>query len=178
MKRYLLVLTLVLLTACTAIPDRVEPISNLEIERYLGTWYEVARLDHSFERGLSHVSANYSFNEDGFIQVINRGWNEEEQAWSEAVGTAKFVQDQNVGHLKVSFFGPFYSSYVVFYLEPDYSVALVSGYNNDYFWILSRNTSIPEYKLNKYLRIAQQAGFNTQELLFPFVPAEEHKRSQ
>tara|TARA_Y100001960_G_scaffold304782_1_gene358327 strand:- start:3400 stop:3936 length:537 start_codon:yes stop_codon:yes gene_type:complete len=178
MKRYLLSIACAFLTACTAIPEKIEPIKNFDTNRYLGTWYEIARLDHSFERGLSNVSATYSFNDDGSIQVINRGWNEEEQSWSEALGKAKFVQDPSIGHLKVSFFGPFYSSYVIFYLEPDYSTALVSGYNNDYFWILSRHTKVPDYKLKKYLRIAQQAGFDTQSLLFPFTPPQAKDRSE
>ncbi|MDA0129045.1 lipocalin family protein [Vibrio sp. MarTm2] len=172
MKRIILFIALIFLHGCTAIPERVKPVSDFDANRYLGTWYEIARLDHSFERGLTNVSANYSFNEDGTIKVINRGWSEKDQIWNEAIGKAKFVQDADVGHLKVSFFGPFYSSYVVFYLEPDYSTALVSGYNNEYFWILSRNTTIPDYKLNKYLRIAEQAGFNTESLIFPFRSAE------
>ncbi len=131
-------------------------------------WYEVARLDHSFEQGLSHVTAEYSKLDDGSVQVINRGWDNEEQAWQEAVGNAKFVEQTDIGHLKVSFWGPFYSSYVVFYLEEDYSAALVTGYNTDYFWILSRTQTLPDYKMKKYLRIAKQAGINTDELIFPY----------
>ncbi|MFB9217243.1 lipocalin family protein [Vibrio sinaloensis] len=168
MKTFSIILALMLLVGCTAKPDNLEAVTNFDANRYLGTWYEIARLDHSFERGLSNVSATYSFNEDGSIKVVNRGWNEEEQEWSEALGKAKFVQDENIGHLKVSFFGPFYSSYLIYYLEDDYSTALVSGYNRDYFWILSRETQLPDYKLNKYLRIAEQAGFDTEGLIFPF----------
>jgi len=168
MKRYFLLFALFTLTACTSIPKGLQAVDNFDSQLYLGTWYEVARLDHSFERGLSNVSAQYSFNEDGSINVINRGWDQEEQQWSEAIGKAKFVNDSNVGHLKVSFFGPFYSSYVVFYLESDYSTALVSGYSRDYFWILSRSPQLPDYKMNKYLRIAEQAGFDTSKLIFPF----------
>jgi len=168
MKRYFLLLVLLTLTACTSIPKGLQAVDNFDSQLYLGTWYEIARLDHSFERGLSNVSAQYSFNEDGNIKVINRGWDEEELQWSEAIGKAKFVNDSDVGHLKVSFFGPFYSSYVVFYLESDYSTALVSGYSRDYFWILSRSPQLPDYKLNKYLRIAEQAGFDSSKLIFPF----------
>ncbi|WP_394144055.1 lipocalin family protein [Vibrio atypicus] len=168
MKRYFLLFALFTLTACTSIPKGLQAVDNFDSQLYLGTWYEVARLDHSFERGLSNVSAQYSFNEDGSINVINRGWDQEEQQWSEAIGKAKFVNDSDVGHLKVSFFGPFYSSYVVFYLESDYSTALVSGYSRDYFWILSRSPQLPDYKLNKYLRIAEQAGFDSSKLIFPF----------
>lgn len=168
MKTFSLVLSLILLVGCTAKPSNLEAVTHFDANRYLGTWYEIARLDHSFERGLTNVSATYSFNEDGSIKVVNRGWNEQEQEWSEALGKAKFVQQNTIGHLKVSFFGPFYSSYLVYYLEDDYSTALVSGYNRDYFWILSRETQLPDYKLNKYLRIAEQAGFDIESLIFPF----------
>lgn len=157
-----------LLSGCVSTPTGIVPVNDFSLERYLGTWHEVARLDHSFERGLSHVSAQYSLNDDGSVQVINRGWNDEDNQWKEAIGVAKFVDGEEIGHLKVSFFGPFYGSYVVFYLEEDYSAAVVSGYNRDYLWILAREPDLPAYKLNKYVRIAQSAGFDTEQLLFPF----------
>src|SRR5690554_7009160 len=102
------------LSACTGLPSGIEPVTGFDQDRYLGTWYEIARLDHSFERGLSRVTAEYTLNDDGSIRVINRGYNTEKGAWKEAEGRAKFVGDSEVGHLKVSFFGPFYASYVVF----------------------------------------------------------------
>lgn len=168
MRIFVLVTWLLSLTACINVPVNLSPVKDFDLERYSGTWYELARLDHDFETGLSHVQAHYTLNDDNTVTVINRGWNEQEQQWKEAVGVAKSVKHPDLGHLKVSFWGPFYSSYVVFYLEPDYSVALVSGYNLDYFWILSRSTSLPAYKFRKYLRIAQQAGIDTSALIFPF----------
>ncbi|WP_435532830.1 lipocalin family protein [Vibrio hippocampi] len=156
-----------LLVACTGVPDKVTPVNSFKLEPYLGTWYEIARLDHSFERNLSNVTANYTLNADGSVKVINRGWNTVENRWSEAEGKAKFVEQDNVGYLKVSFFGPFYGSYIVYYLEPDYSVSLVSGPNHDYFWILSRTPNISEQQLSRYISIANGAGFNTDALIFP-----------
>lgn len=166
------------LIGCTGIPAKVEPVQSFNLQRYLGTWYEIARLDHSFERGLNRVSATYSLNPDGSVKVINRGWNEELQEWEEAEGKAKFVDTPDIGHLKVSFFGPFYGSYVVFYLEPDYSTALVSGYNTDYLWILSRNSVIAEEKLEYYIDIAAKAGFDTSKLIFPDQEAKLQNGSQ
>lgn len=156
-----------LLAGCTGMPETVKPVSEFNLDRYLGTWYEIARLDHSFERGLDNVSASYSVNEDGSVKVLNRGWDIEDKEWSEAEGKAKFVQTPDIAHLKVSFFGPFYGSYVVYYLEQDYSVALVSGYNSDYFWILSRTPTLPKSQLDQYINIAQKAGFDTNSLIFP-----------
>jgi apolipoprotein D and lipocalin family protein len=113
------------------------------------------------------VTATYSINDDGSVKVLNRGWDTKDQEWSEAEGKAKFVSSPDIAHLKVSFFGPFYGSYVVYYLESDYSAALISGYNSDYFWILSRTPTIQEAKLDQYLKIAFEAGFDTSALIFP-----------
>ena len=155
------------LTGCTGMPEQVTPVKPFSINRYLGTWYEIARLDHSFERGLTHISATYTLNDDGSVKVINRGFSKEANKWKEAEGKAKFVGISNTANLKVSFFGPFYGSYVVFYLEPDYSTALVSGYNTDYFWLLSRNKSLAQEKVKYYLSIAKQKGFDISQIIFP-----------
>ncbi|MDV5169427.1 lipocalin family protein [Photobacterium rosenbergii] len=158
---------MVFLSACTGMPKSVEPVSPFSVDKYLGTWYEIARLDHSFERGLSDVSAVYSLNDDGSIKVINRGFDTDEQKWQQADGRAVFVDDDNKGHLKVSFFGPFYSSYVVFFLEPDYSVALVSGFNSDYLWLLARKPKLDKVQISRYVAIAAEAGFETDKLIYP-----------
>ena len=121
------------LSACTGMPEKVEPVDNFELDRYLGTWYEIARLDHSFERGLTNVTAEYSLRDDGGVKVVNRGYDPEAGEWKEADGKAYFVEDQNTGYLKVSFFGPFYGSYVIADLDQeDYQYALVSGPDTSY----------------------------------------------
>ena len=114
-----LLLLTALLAGCVGRPDGVEPVSGFDIDRYLGTWYEIARLDHSFERGLSRVTANYSPRADGGVRVVNRGFDAAAGEWREAEGKAYFVEDPDLGYLKVSFFGPFYGAYVVFRLDPD-----------------------------------------------------------
>ncbi|WP_318432269.1 lipocalin family protein [Photobacterium leiognathi] len=164
---FLTVLMTVLNGCTTGKPETITPVSPFKLNKYLGTWYEIARLDHSFERNLDKVSATYSMNADGSVKVINKGFNTQTQQWKEAVGKAKFVKTQDVGYLKVSFFGPFYGSYIIFYLEPDYSTALISSYNYEYLWLLSRQKQLTTEQLQKYLTIAQQAGFDTSKLIFP-----------
>ncbi|WP_422767395.1 lipocalin family protein [Photobacterium leiognathi subsp. mandapamensis] len=164
---FLTVLMTVLNGCTTGKPETITPVSSFELNKYLGTWYEIARLDHSFERNLDKVSATYSMNADGSVKVINKGFNTQTQQWKEALGKAKFVKTQDIGYLKVSFFGPFYGSYIIFYLEPDYSTALISSYNYEYLWLLSRQKQLTTEQLQKYLTIAQQAGFDTNKLIFP-----------
>lgn len=165
MRRWLLVFV-GLLAGCTGVPEGIRPVENLNVERYLGTWYEIARLDHSFERGLSRVTAEYQRQADGSIAVINRGYNADEQAWSEAEGRAVFVEDPTVGHLKVSFFGPFYSSYVVFELDQSgYEYAYITGYNRDYLWFLSRQPTVSESAMDAFRQRAKAAGFDLSELI-------------
>jgi len=156
---------LVALTGCTGLPKGIEPVTGFEPERYLGTWYEIARLDHRFERGLSNVTAEYSLNDDGSIAVINRGYNESDEEWQEVEGRAKFVGDRNVGHLKVSFFGPFYASYVIFELDTeDYSEAYVTGADRGTLWYLSRTPTVSEEAMAKFRAQAEAQGFDLDEL--------------
>lgn len=166
-KRFLIPLTLmVLLSACTSLPDNVEPVKNFDVNKYLGKWYEVARLDHSFERGLSKVSAEYVMREDGGVDVINRGYSEQDKEWNEALGKAYFVDDKNTGHLKVSFFGPFYSSYVVFELGEQYDYAFISGFNTNYLWLLSRTPTVDDAIKQRFISQAKEKGFDTSELIW------------
>ncbi len=165
MKYYLLGICL-LLSSCTGMPDKIKPVQPFELQRYLGTWYEIARLDHSFERGLSHVTANYSMREDGGVKVINRGYSEENKKWESAEGKAYFVDKTDIAHLKVSFFGPFYGSYVVFELEKEnYHYALISGPDKDYFWILARQPQIDPALLQSLIEKAKSLGFATDKLI-------------
>ncbi len=160
------IFTILLLSACTAVPEGVTPVQNFEQDRYLGKWYEIARLDHSFERGLNNVTAEYSLREDGGIRVINRGFNSEDNSWKEAEGKAYFVADNQTGHLKVSFFGPFYASYVIAALDDKYQSALVTGPDTDYLWILARTPSLAQTRIDELLAIAKEAGFAVDTLIF------------
>lgn len=166
MKPLILSTLLLLLTGCTGLPKGIEPVTGFDQERFLGTWYEIARLDHRFERGLSQVTAEYSLNDDGSIRVLNRGYNEAEGEWQEAEGRAVFVGDSDVGHLKVSFFGPFYSSYVVFELDKDdYSRAYITGHNRDYLWLLSRTPNISDQAMDQFKARVEAEGFDLDELI-------------
>jgi apolipoprotein D and lipocalin family protein len=163
--RLLLLSAVILATGCTGLPDGIEPVSDLDLERYKGTWYEIARLDHSFEQGLSGVTAQYSLNPDGSVRVINRGYSAEEGSWQEADGRAVPVEDAAEGHLKVSFFGPFYASYVVFRLDDEYQTAYVTGYNRDYLWLLSRSPVVSNEAIEEFRAIVQALGFDLTELI-------------
>ena len=166
LRKWSLIAGLVVLSGCTGLPEDIEPVTGFDGDRYLGTWYEIARLDHSFERGLTNVRAEYSRNDDGSIKVINRGYNAEEEQWEEADGRAVFVEDKATGHLKVSFFGPFYASYVVFELDKDeYSYAYVTGYDRDYLWFLSRTPEVSEEAIEAFRERVIEEGFDLEELI-------------
>lgn len=161
-----LIISVVILAAgCTGVPEGIDPVSELDVERYQGTWYEIARLDHSFEEGLSNVTADYSVQDDGSIQVINRGYSEEDGQWEEAEGRAVFVGDDRNGHLKVSFFGPFYASYVVFELDEDYQYAYITGYDRDYLWFLAKTPTVGDEALAEFREVATARGFDLEELI-------------
>jgi apolipoprotein D and lipocalin family protein len=168
MKNLLLLLIPVLLAACAGIPEGVEPVTDFDLQRYLGRWYEIARLDHSFERGLSNVSATYRLLSDGGIEVVNRGYDEGKESWREARGRAYPVGDPSVGRLKVSFFGPFYGGYNVLALDKEnYRYALVCGPSRDYLWILARSRTLDPAVLQKLIAEARQHGFDTDRLIYP-----------
>lgn len=155
------------LSGCLGMPEGVEPVSGFEAERYLGRWYEVARLDHSFERGLSNVTATYSRRDDGAVRVVNRGYDTEDEEWSDIEGVARFVEDEGTAYLKVSFFGPFYGSYVVFELDKEgYEYAFVAGFNRDYLWLLARDPQVPASVRESFLTRAGELGFETEELIW------------
>ena len=159
-------LACLLLAGCLGHPPGVQPVSEFQLERYLGTWYEIARLDHSFERGLQQVTAQYSLRDDGGVRVINRGYSTEDGTWREAEGKAYFVGDRGEGHLKVSFFGPFYGSYLVFGLDHEnYAYSFVAGPDHSYLWLLSRTPTVSSAVMEHFLEQAQQAGFATDALI-------------
>ena len=169
MKRLLLLVlaSLALLAGCTGLPTGVQPVSGFQAERYLGTWYEIARLDHSFERGMSRVTAEYRQRDDGGIEVINRGYLADSKTWKEALGKAYFVDGTDKGYLKVSFFGPFYGSYVVVELDQkDYRHALVSGPDRSYLWLLARSPTLDAATRDRLVARATAAGFDTEALIF------------
>ena len=165
--RYILLVFAFLLTSCSyETPPNVTPQKDFELQRYLGTWYEIARLDHRFERGMEQITATYSLREDGGVKVLNRGYKTREGKWSEAEGKAYLLKDKETGFLKVSFFGPFYGSYIV--MDTDYeSYTMISGPDYSYFWILSRTPKLEAKTLKRLLNKAQKLGFATDKLIYP-----------
>ena len=162
-----LCLLLMLTSACTGIPDNASPVSGFDVNRYLGTWYEIARLDHSFERGLEQVSAEYSLRDDGGIRVVNQGFDRINQRWERAEGKAYFIGDSDVGRLKVSFFGPFYGGYNIIDLDHEsYQYALVSGPDTSYLWILARQPQLDSSITERLLAKASGLGFDTSRIIF------------
>lgn len=163
----LLIAMTLLISACSTTLDAdVVPVSNFEADRYLGKWYEIARIENRFEKGLSQVTAEYSRRDDGGIKVVNRGFEAEDNEWDEANGKAFFVDDSDIGHLKVSFFGPFYGPYVVFELDPDYRYSFVTNHNKKYLWLLSRTPEVSEDVKARFMNRINEMGFKTDKLIW------------
>jgi apolipoprotein D and lipocalin family protein len=166
MKKTLMAIVLSL-AGCVNVPENITPVDNFNIERYLGNWYEIVRLDHSFERGLTSVSAEYALRSDGGLRVVNRGYSKKENKWKEVEGKGYFVDRKDQGFLKVSFFGPFYGSYVVFDLDREnYSYALVCGPDKSYFWLLARSPKIDDNLKKRLVDEAAHLGFDTDKLIY------------
>jgi apolipoprotein D and lipocalin family protein len=166
MKKWIFFI-LMLLFSCVRIPDDISPVTDFDIERYLGTWYEIARLDHSFERGLEKITAHYIIRDDGGINVVNRGFNPKKKKWKEAVGKAYFVNDPKIGRLKVSFWGPFYGGYNIIELDKnEYSYSVICGPDKSYLWILYRKPEMEEHIKTDLVNKAKSLGFETDKLIF------------
>ena len=167
MRTIVLTIAVLILTGCLGMPDTVRPVASFDLNRYMGKWYEIARLDHSFERGLERITAEYSMRDDGGVSVVNRGYSIEDEEWKVAEGKAYFVDEENKGYLKVSFFGPFYGSYVVFEIDQEgYEYAFVSGPNTSYLWLLSRTAQVQQEIIERFKRISKELGFDTSKLIF------------
>ena len=132
------------LNSCATIPKNATAVTSFEKEKYLGKWYEIARFDFKFERNLDNTTAVYSLNKNGTIKVVNQGYNTIKKEWKQAIGKAKFVKDERIAMLKVSFFGPFYGGYNVLAIDAEYTYALIAGASLKYLWILSREPNIPD----------------------------------
>lgn len=160
-------LALSLQSGCADIPEGTTAVTDFELERYLGTWYEIARLDHRFERGLSNVTATYELRDDGGVAVINRGYRKDSGEWDETSGKAYLVGDPDIGRLKVSFFGPFYGGYNILELDKtEYRYSLVAGPDRSYLWILARTPELDPEILTRLISAAGDLGFATDELIF------------
>ncbi|AWN16464.1 lipocalin family protein [Salinisphaera sp. LB1] len=155
------------LGGCVGLPKGTTAVEPFSLDHYLGRWYEIARLDHRFEKGLDCVTATYSKRDDGGVRVVNRGVNLDQGKVREAVGKAYFVKNAHIGQFKVSFFGPFYAGYNILELDDNYSHALIAGPNRDYLWILSRTPQLASKTRQSLVQQAADLGFPTQALVFP-----------
>jgi apolipoprotein D and lipocalin family protein len=163
---WMITMLLIGFMSCNTIPEGVTAVKSFDKNKYLGKWYEIARFDFRFEKDLNNTTAEYSVNEDGSIKVLNQGYNTQTGKWVKAEGKAKFVGEEDVAMLKVSFFGPFYAGYNVIALDTNYKYALVAGQNLDYLWILSRYPTVSDSVKLHYIQFAKAKGFNTDKLLW------------
>ncbi|OQK16023.1 lipocalin [Methyloprofundus sedimenti] len=160
-----------ILTACTGIPEGIKPVEQFDVSRYLGKWYEIARLDHRFERGLTAINAEYSLREDGGLKVLNSGYNIKTGERDQAEGKAYFLGKPDIGSLKVSFFGPFYGGYHIIALDKlDYQYAMITGPDLDYLWILARTPTLDQAILQRLIARAKGLGFAVDKLIFTEQP--------
>jgi apolipoprotein D and lipocalin family protein len=162
----LLILGILLFNSCSGVTKGAKAVSPFELDKYLGVWHEIARLDMRFEKDLNNVTATYTLNENGTVKVNNQGYNYVSKEWKQAIGKAKFAGNTNEASLKVSFFGPFYAPYNVIALDENYQYAMVVGNNLKYLWILSREKTIPENIKSDYVAQAKKLGFATDELIW------------
>lgn len=166
MKKASLLALLIGLVGCTAAPEGVEPVTDFEPDRYLGVWYEILRLDHSFERGLDNVTATYGKNDDGTLSVVNRGLDRETCEWDEATAKARFLDDPSIASLGVTFQWPFTGGYHVIALDKaEYSYAMVSGPSRDYLWILARQPELDPEIETRLVDMARDLDYPVAELI-------------
>lgn len=167
MRIFLTIVIAIFITGCLGIPENVTPVEDFDINKYLGKWYEIARLDHSFERGLNNVSAEYYLRDDGGIDVLNKGYSIEKKEWNSASGRAYFVEEKDKGYLKVSFFRPFYGSYIIFGLDKEnYLYSFVCGPDKSYLWLLSRTKTVEIELIDQFVARSKNLGFDTDNLIF------------
>lgn len=162
MKNFKILLLVFFAFSCKS--TNIKVVDNFDVKKYMGTWYEIARLENSFEKGCSKAKANYTLRDDGGVDVVNSCVKDGKQQVAD--GTAYFKVAPTVGSLKVSFFWPFYGSYNIIFLDKDYQYALVEGGSYNYFWILSRKPELDKKTLNMLLEKAKKFGFETKELIY------------
>lgn len=161
-KFFLMALSAMLFTGCESAKLDNSTVKSVDLNRYLGSWYEIARFDHSFERGMEYAMAHYTMRDDGKIDVLNTGIKDGRA--KDAKGIAKTTNQQ--GLLRVSFFGPFFSDYRIMLLDENYQYVLVGGSTNRFLWILSRTPKLDEATLSLILAEADRRGYDTTRLLW------------
>ena len=164
-KSLILICIMFLFTACSSKNPPLQTVEKVDLERYLGTWYEIARYEHFFEKDCKNVSANYSMMDEETIKVINRCTKITTNEKKEAMGRAYAIDETN-SKLKVSFFRPFYGDYWVLILDKNYDYVVVGTPNREYLWILSRTSNLDEKIKNEILQKLPALGFETSKLIW------------
>ncbi|MFB6340568.1 lipocalin family protein [Saccharicrinis sp. FJH62] len=165
--RYLTLILITMLFGCKTQKLQLETVDHLDLKQYTGTWYEIARLPNSFEKGLKCTTANYSLNKDGSVKVVNRGHKISDPGKiKEATGKALVPDTSSPGKLKVSFQWPFYGKYWVIKLDPEYQHVLVGTPSGKYLWILSRDPDMNDREMMEYVEFAKKQGFDIQKLIY------------
>jgi len=166
MRRVLILIPIILLlTSCVKVPDWVSPVKNFQAKRFMGTWYEVARLENGFELGMNTVSAHYSMTAQGEVSIRHEGYLVRRQEWRNAEATAAFMEGQDVGLLKVAYMWPFYAPYVIFKVDPEYEWAFVCGKDKEFLWLLSRYEWVEDDVMEDFLETSERLGFDVTELV-------------
>ena len=166
MKKYLLfVLGLFLLVGCSSKNPQLDTVKRIDLKKYLGTWYEIARYEHSFEKDCKNVTATYSLKENNEIKVINKCTNSINNKTKEAIGSAYSTDETNT-KLKVSFFWPFYGDYWILDIDNDYTYALIGEPSRKYFWILSREKQLSSNLKKEILNKLPNYGYETKSLIW------------
>ena len=148
------------------IPDGVTAVTPFDLKRFEGTWYEIARLDHGFEKNMSHVSFTYTLKDGGDFEVVNKSLDGKNGRWETSEGKGAFIGDPNVGRLKVSYFGPFYGRFNIIALdEKNYSWAMATGPSTRYLWILSRKKTLEDPIIQDLIRKAIGMGFKLDKMV-------------
>ena len=140
--------------------EELETVKNVDLNKYAGTWYEIAKLPNKFEKNLSCISATYTLKENGKVNVLNQGFNTKKGTWKDISGTAWVPNSEFPGQLKVRFFWPFAGDYYIISLADDYSYALVGDPSRQYLWVLSRNQELDDTAYSNLMAIAKDKGFN------------------
>lgn len=163
-----------LLTGCNSQPTPVaDTVDDFNAERYLGTWYEIVRMPHSFEEGLQEVTAEYRLNGDGTLEVTNRGYHVGEQEWQTAIGRAEPVESMTAAY-QVTFFWPFYGGYYVSWLTDDYQQAIVTSDSHEYFWFLSRDPNVSQADIDYAIAKAHEWGYDIDQMIVVDHPADKN----
>lgn len=146
--------------------EEIEGVINFKIDQYIGKWYEIARSDHFFERGLSHVTATYRLVNEKKLKVVNMGYSRKKNIIKEVTGKAYFKHNPSIGHLKVSFFGPFYSDYIIFKIDENYNYAYISDKNGNLVWLLSRQPNISKSIKSDFLATLKKMNISTKNIIW------------